>query len=175
MAFMNSKHRYIFWGTISLMAIMIGFIFFDLFHSPLKQNDFQTLFPNYVGRGNLVKHVDLVKLSLHGESLDIYKYQLSTPAVISCQYPRFDNAPNEINFDSDSVQCWRKCPINSEYLKKDIYSIVRQGNRKWLDEITQSLTNPANYYSYAFADSSTFDFFLYCPSAQLLYYIKCDI
>lgn len=172
---MNSKHRYIFGGTISLMAIMIGFIFFDLFHSPLKQNDFQTLFPNYVGRGNFVKHVDLVKLSLHGESLDIYKYQLSTPAVISCQYPRFDNAPNEINFDSDSVQCWRKCPINSEYLKKDIYSIVRQGNRKWLDEITQSLTNPANYYSYAFADSSTFDFFLYCPNTQILYYIKCDI
>lgn len=172
---MNSKHIYILWGTISLVAIIIGFGFFDLFHSPLKQNDFQSLFPNYAGRGNLVKHVDLVKLSLHGESLDIYKYQLSTPAVISCQYPRFDNAPSGIDFDSNSVQCWRKCPINFEYLKEDIYSIVRQGDRKWLDEITQSLTNPANYYSYAFVDYSTFDFFLYCPSAQLLYYIKCDI
>lgn len=159
--------------TISLFLILGGYIIVDyLTYSPLKEQEFKNLFPNYDYSGKIKKSVDFVGLSLHGELFDVFIYKLSK-MDINNGYPSKNKWTNITTSEEFTISIWQKNPIDSlTFAKcKDIFELGNQSNRVYASFITE-LSNPANYYSYLYVNALEYYFFLYCPNKQHLYYVR---
>ncbi len=140
---------------------------------PFEKKDFECLFPFYNGSAKVIYHKDFIGWS-RGDYFEMFVYQLSDIRIDS-SYPIVrQDWEYAILHDTTKVTGWINCPIDSttqsEHDRELTWitdSEVRE--RKMLE---QDMNDANNYYSSIYVSDLQKYFLLYCPSKNILYYIR---
>lgn len=161
---------------ISVFLLISGCIVVveELTYSPLTENDFKNLFPNYDNSAKKKCNVDFIGLSLHGELFDIFTYEL-TDVTIDSSYPSINDSWTNITASDELViSAWKRIPVDSLTLIrcKDIFDLGNYRGNKCCSSFVSELSNSINFYSYVYVNELEYYFCLYCPNKHYLYYVR---
>ena len=161
---------------ISVFLLILGCVVVveELTYSPLTENDFKNLFPNYDNSAKKKCDVDFIGLSLHGELFDIFTYELSDVAIDN-SYPSINDSWTNITASDELVvSVWKRIPIDSLTLIrcKDIFDLGNHRGKRCCSSFVSELSNPINFYSYVYVNELEYYFYLYCPDKHYLYYVR---
>lgn len=161
---------------ISVFLLISGCIVVveELTYSPLTENDFKNLFPNYDNSAKKKCDVDFIGLSLHGELFDIFTYEL-TDVTIDSSYPSINDSWTNITQSNELViSAWQRIPIDSLTLVrcKDIFDLGNYRGNRCCSSFVSELSNSINFYSYLYVNELEYYFCLYCPEKHYLYYVR---
>ena len=149
---------------ISVFLLILGCVVVveELTYSPLTENDFKNLFPNYDNSAKKKCDVDFIGLSLHGELFDIFTYELSD-VTIDNSYPSINDSWTNITASDELVvSVWKRIPIDSLTLIrcKDIFDLGNHRGKRCCSSFVSELSNPINFYSYVYVNELEYYFYL---------------
>lgn len=161
--------------VLSLVVIVVVYLYFEeKSFSPLKEKEFQILFPNYKGISKKICGIDFIGLSFHNELFEFYLYKTDN-ASIDTSYPQFINEwehkelANGVAFSK-----WKKGPIDTATMKLYEFSLTANNfdEKECSSSFNKALCNMKNYYAYVSFNELEQYFLLFCPDKQELYYIR---
>ncbi len=164
------------------LFIVIGILFFLIIfffitektYSPLKNEEFKLLFPNYNGKDRKICSVNFLGLNCKGEFFEVYKYKISN-VIVDSTYPMFINKWENRNITTGTeISKWKNCPIDSVTKNRFIFAFTVKNFDKYrcIDNFYDDLIDVNNYYSYIYFNEMEYFFLLYCTDKNLLYYIR---
>lgn len=145
-------------------------------YNPLKESDLGNLFQS-VESCRKDKSEDLIKMSVHGESYDVFRYR-TKGVVLGEECPRFDKLwhgkrANETCYASK----WRPTPVH----KEDSVLVFSMANTKvdgspskLQKEIIPLCDSTGSDYSYISSESNGHHLFVYERKSGHLYYIRMN-
>lgn len=158
-----------------LLLILGGIVIIEeLTYSPLTENNFKNLFPNYDNSAKKKCSVDFIGISLHGELFDIFIYELTDMTIDSC-YPSIkDSWTNITASDELIISAWQRIPIDSlTFIRcKDIFDLGNYRGNRCCASFVSELSTPINFYSYLYVNELEYYFCLYCPDKHYMYYVR---
>ena len=169
----NLKHILKVTFTICLLLIIGGYIE-SIMYNPICKSDYFILFKSF-GKYRKDKSEDLIKLSIHGESFDIFRYKTKN-VILGDGYPKFNGRWDGEDLKVQSVtSMWKETPIH----KKDsslVYPIVEANvvgtTSKLQKEIAELCSSNSNFYCYIQNGSSNYYLFVFSPKNNYLYYTR---
>lgn len=169
----NVKHILIVTFTICLLLI-IGKYVESIVYNPIGKSDCSILFQSS-GKCRKCKTEDLIKLSFHGETFDIFKYKI-IDVVLGEGYPRFNERwDGEDLKDNCVTSIWKKTPVNKEDSSL-VYSVIDVNmvgvTSKLQKEIAGFCGSYGNFYCYIQNGSSNCYLFVYSRENNYLYYTR---
>ncbi len=157
-------------------ALSLGGIIWRVCYNPLKESDLGNLFQS-VESCRKDKSEDLIKMSVHGESYDFFRYR-TKGVVLGEECPRFDKLwhgkmANETCYASK----WRPTPV----YKEDSLLVFSMANTKvdgspseLQKEIIPLCGSAGSDYSYISSESNGHHLFVYERKSGHLYYIRMN-
>jgi hypothetical protein len=161
--------------ALLLVGIAVVYLYLkEVSFSPLKEKEFQMLFPNYTGSSKKVCSVDFIGLSSHDELFEFYSYKTGKVSI-DTTYPKFVNEwEREELTTATLISKWKSCPIDTVAMK--LYEFTLTANnldeKECLSSFNKELSNPNNYYAYVYFNELEDYFLLYCSESEYLYYIR---
>lgn len=162
---------------IVLFIISISFVYLynkETSFSPLKEEEFKTLFLNYSKNAKKLCSIDFLGLNFKSELFEFYSYK-TNGIVINTEYPKFAREWEHKEITNNvSVSKWINCPIDTTIF--ELYEFTLTANN--LDEkkcsrfFYRELGNPKNYYSYVYFNELENYFLLYSSENEILYYLR---
>lgn len=169
----NLKRILIVTCTICLLLI-IGDYIESIMYSPICKSDYFILFQSF-GKYRKDKSEDLIKLSIHGESFDIFRYKTKN-IILGEGYPKFNGRwdGEDLN-DQCIVSLWKESPIHKE--DSSLVCPIIEANMigatsKLQKEIAELCCSNGNFYCYIQNGSSNYYLFVYSPKSNYLYYTR---
>lgn len=160
-----------------MIVCLISIIWIKLeyaLYNPISKYECTVLFQS-VGKCKKDKSEDLIKLSIHGEFLDIFKY-CTDNIVIGNNYPQFNAQWDGKIINNDcNVSLWKETPIHKEdslFVYPIIGLSIDGKTSKLQHEISSLCNSDSGYYSYIITDSREYYFFAFSSKNNLLYYIR---
>lgn len=162
-------------AIVAMICILIaGGIIASASYNPLKEPELKSLFKS-VKMCRKDKSEDLIKLSIHGEVFDIFRYK-TKDVIFGDSYPKFNGRWDDEDLKGQCVtSMWKETPINKEDSSL-VFSIVEANvigtTSKLQKEIAELCDSNGNYYCYIQNGSSNYYLFVYSPKNNYLYYTK---
>ncbi|NTE04312.1 hypothetical protein G6M26_06460 [Agrobacterium tumefaciens] len=159
---------------ISVLLIGVGYIYFEeSTFSPLKEKDFQHLFPNSSEDVKKECSSDFLGISTRSEFFEIYTY--TGKFNIDSTYPTFKNKWENKEFTNDVLfSKWKSCPIDSTTMS--LYKFILTANNlernNCFSSLNQELNDPNNFYSFVYFNELEQYFLLYSKDENKLFYIR---
>ena len=161
---------------IAVAMVAAGGVIERVCYNPLKESDLGNLFQS-VESCRKDKSEDLIKMSVHGESYDVFRYR-TKGVVLGEECPRFDKLwhgkmANETCYASK----WRPTPVH----KEDSVLVFSMANTKvdgspskLQKEIIPLCDSTGSDYSYISSESNGHHLFVYERKSGHLYYIRMN-
>ncbi len=162
-------------AIVAMICVLItGGIIASACYNPLKESERKSLFKS-AKMCRKDKSENLIKLSIHGETFDIFKYKIND-VILGEGYPKFNGRwDGEVLKDNCVTSMWKETPIH----KKDsslVYPIVEANvvgtTSKLQKEIAALCGSNGNFYCYIQNGSSNYYLFVYSPKNNYLYYTR---
>lgn len=160
---------------VAMLCVLItGGIIASACYNPLKESELKSLFKS-AKMCRKDKSEDLIKLSIHGESFDIFRYK-TKDIILGEGYPKFNGRwDGEDLKDNCVTSMWKETPIHKEDSSL-VYSIVEANligaTSKLQKEIAALCSSNGNFYCYIQNGSSYYYLFTYSPKSNYLYYTR---
>lgn len=160
--------------TAMICVLIAGGIIASASYNPLKGPELKSLFKSAkICRKD--KSEDLIKLSIHGEAFDIFRYK-TNDVILGEGYPKFNGEWDGDDFRDQCVtSMWKETPIHKEDSSL-VYSIVEANvvgaTSKLQKEIAALCGSNGNFYCYIQNGSSDYYLFVYSPKDNYLYYTR---
>ena len=162
-------------AIVAMICVLItGGIIASACYNPLKESERKSLFKS-AKMYRKDKSEDLIKLSIHGESFDIFRYK-TKDVILGDGYPEFDGRWDGEDLKEHCVtSMWKETPVH----KKDsslVHSIIDVNmvgaTSKLQKEIAALCDSNGNFYCYIQNGSSNYYLFVYSPKNNYLYYTR---
>ena len=160
--------------TAMICVLITGGIIASSCYNPLKESGLKNLFKSAkICRKD--KSENLIKLGIHGESFDIFRYKTKN-IILGEGYPKFNGRwdGEDLN-DQCIVSLWKESPIHKEdsSLMCPIIEAKMIGSTSKLQkEIAALCDSNGNFYCYIQNGSSNYYLFVYSPKNNYLYYTR---
>ena len=157
---------------VGIISILCYGVYGKMTFTPLKEKDFECLFPNYTN-ADVVFYKDFIGWS-HGDYFEFFVYRIANVEIDS-NYPIIDkNWEHVVLPDTVEIVTWSNCPLDSttqlKYGNELIWimdSKIKEGKM-----LQGELKDKNNYYSCIYVNGLEKYFLLYNPSKDILYYIR---
>lgn len=162
-------------AIVAMICVLIaGGIIASASYNPLKEPELKSLFKS-VKMCRKDKSEDLIKLSIHGESFDIFRYK-TKDVILGDGYPEFNGRwDGEDLKDQCVTSMWKETPIHKED-RSLVYSIIEANvigtMSKLQKEIAALCDSNGNFYCYIQNGSSNYYLFVCSPKNNYLYYTR---
>ena len=162
-------------AIVAMICVLIaGGIIASASYNPLKGSELKSLFKS-VKMCRKDKSEDLIKLSIHGEFFDIFRYK-TKDVVLGDGYPEFNGRWDGEDLKAHSVaSMWKETPVHKEDSSL-VYSIVGANvigvTSNLQREISELCDANGNFYCYIHNGSSNYYLFIFSPRNNYLYYVR---
>lgn len=162
--------------TINALIIIIiaGLIIASPCYNPLKESDLKILFKS-AEKCKKDKSEDLIKMSIHGEAFDIFRYK-TNDVILGEEYPKFNRRWDDEDLTGQYAKSmWKETPIHEEDSSL-VYTIVDTNvvsvKSRLQKEIAELCSSDGNFYCYLQNDLNYCYLFVYSPKKNYLYYTR---
>ena len=159
--------------TVIILGVTYGIIK-EMNFTPLKKQDFKTLFPNYNGNAKIAYHKDYIGWS-QGDYFELFVYRLKDVLVDSA-YPKIEDNWEYVSLpDTVEVTKWINCPIDSIIQLKyrnELSWIINKGETDEEKAFENCLNDSNSYYSCIYINELKKYLLLYCTSKRIMYYMR---
>lgn len=161
---------------IAVAMVAAGGVIERVCYNPLKESDLGNLFQS-VEFCRKDKSEDLIKMSVHGESYDVFRYR-TKGVVLGEECPRFDKLlQGKVVDETCYTSKWRPTPVRKEdslLVFSMANTMVVGSTSKLQKEISPLCGSAGSDYSYVSSESNGHHLFVYEQKSGHLYYIRMN-
>lgn len=159
--------------TICLLSIVRDYLE-SVITNPINKDDYSILFQSF-GKLKKDKSEDLIKMSIHGEAFDIFRYK-TNDVILGEGYPKFNRRWDDEDLTGQYAKSmWKETPIHAEDSSL-VYPIVDANvvsvKSRLQKEIAELCSSDGNFYCYLQNGLNYCYLFVYSPRTDYLYYTR---